>query len=108
MSLSFYQICETLAFDEAVKVVLDWINEEPSRKMNTLVIITPDHETGGFAISGAIEELYEPGDFVDEFWTTTSHTANDVLIWSQGPGSRFLGKSLDNTELYQVMKNGLR
>ena len=103
-----YQICETLAFDEAVKVVLDWINEEPVRKMNTLVIITPDHETGGFAISGRIEELYEPGDFVDDLWTTTSHTANDVLIWSQGPGSRFLGKSLDNTELYQVMKNGLR
>ncbi len=103
-----YQICETLAFDEAVKVVLDWINEEPSRKKNTLVIITPDHETGGFAINGRIEEPYEPGDFVDDLWTTTSHTANDVLIWSQGPGSRFLGKSLDNTELYRVMKNVLR
>ena len=48
-----YQISETLAFDEAVKVVLDWINEEQRRKLDTLVIIAPDHETGGFAIRGA-------------------------------------------------------
>jgi alkaline phosphatase len=103
-----YQISETLAFDEAVKVVLDWINEEQRRKLDTLVIIAPDHETGGFAIRGARKENYKPGDLVKDTWTTTKHTAGDVVIWSQGPGSKFLGRAVDNTDLYQVMRNALQ
>lgn len=98
-----YQIAETLAFDEAVKVVLDWINEEHRRKLDTLVIIAPDHETGGLAIRGARKENYKPGDLVNGTWTTGKHTAGDVVIWSQGPGSKFLGRAVDNTDLYQVM-----
>ncbi len=102
-----YQISETLAFDEAVKVVLDWINEEQRRKLDTLVIIAPDHETGGFAIRGARQENYKPGDLVKDAWTTKKHTAGDVVIWSQGPGSRFLGRAVDNTDLYQIMRDVL-
>ena len=56
-----YQICETLAFDDAVKIVLDWVNEDPDRKMHTLVIVAPDHETGGFSITGHKAKLYESG-----------------------------------------------
>ena len=103
-----YQISETLAFDEAVKAVLDWINEEQRRKLDTLVIIAPDHETGGFAIRGARKENYKPGDLVKDTWTTTKHTAGDVVIWSQGPGSKFLGRAVDNTDLYQVMLKVLK
>ncbi len=103
-----YQIGETLAFDEAVKVVLDWINAVPKRKLNTLLIIAPDHETGGFAINGPEEKLYGQGELVQEGWTTEGHTAGDVQIWSQGPGSRALGRALNNTDLYKVMKEVLR
>jgi alkaline phosphatase len=103
-----YQIGETLAFDEAVKVVLDWINEKPNRRQNTLVIISADHETGGFAIRGARKENYKPGDLVKDTWTTTKHTAGDVVIWSQGPGSKFLGRAVDNTDLYKVMLKVLK
>ena len=102
-----YQIGEALAFDEAVKVVLDWINEKPNRRQNTLVIISADHETGGFAISGARGRKYKRGDIVDHGWTSKGHTAEDMLIWSQGPGSKFLGRAVDNTDLYQVMKDVL-
>jgi len=103
-----YQICETLAFDDAVKIVLHWINEDPHRKMHTLVIVAPDHETGGFAITGHKGKLYESGDLVEGLWATKKHIAGDVIIWSQGPGSQFLGKPPDNTEIYRVMKNALR
>jgi alkaline phosphatase len=103
-----YQIGETLAFDEAVKVVLDWINEKPNRRQNTLVIISTDHETGGFAIRGARKENYKPGDLVKDTWTTTKHTAGDVVIWSQGPGSQYLGRAVDNTDLYKVMLEVLK
>ena len=103
-----YQIGETLAFDEAVKVVLDWINEKPNRRQNTLVIITADHETGGFAISGARGRKYKRGDIVDHGWTSKGHTAEDILIWSQGPGSQYLGRGVDNTDLYRVMRKVIK
>jgi alkaline phosphatase len=103
-----YQIGETLAFDEAVKVVLDWINEKPKRRQNTLVIITADHETGGFAISGARGRKYKRGDIVDHGWTSKGHTAEDILIWSQGPGSQYLGRGVDNTDLYRVMRKVIK
>jgi len=103
----FYQVCETLAFDASVKVVLDWLNKEPSRKHTTLMIIAPDHETGGFAIDGAEGRNYKAGDFVEDVWASQGHTASDVVIWSQGPGSQALGRAIDNTDLYRVMRKVL-
>lgn len=102
------QIGETLAFDEAVQVVLDWIDSKPRRRLNTLLVVIPDHETGGFAINGPYGTLSAAGEIVEDGWTTGEHTASDVLIWSQGPGSWKLGKALDNTDLYHVMKEVLR
>ncbi|NTU42356.1 MAG: alkaline phosphatase [Nitrospirales bacterium] len=101
-----YQIGETLAFDEAVKVVKDWINEKPLRKQNTLLIIVADHETGGFSVNGP-EEGGELGVF-QAGWTSIGHTGVDTMIWSQGPGSEKLGSALDNTDVYGIMKEVLR
>jgi alkaline phosphatase len=103
-----YQIGETLAFDESVKVVLDWINEKPNRRQNTLVVVSADHETGGFAISGARGRKYKRGDIVAPGWTSRGHTAEDTVIWSQGPGSQYLGRGVDNTYLYKVMRQVLK
>jgi alkaline phosphatase len=103
-----YQVSETLAFDAAVQVVLKWVDEKPSRRQHTLVIIAPDHETGGFAINDTRKGEYQPGDLVHGAWTTTGHTAGDVLIWSQGPGSAFLGRAMDNTDIYKVMREVVR
>ena len=102
-----YQICETLAFDEAVKVVLDWLKEKPGRNMETLLIVAPDHETGGFSIAGTEQGLYKPGDLVNPLWSTTKHTAGEVVIWSQGPGSSSLARAVDNTAIHQVMMKAI-
>ena len=72
------------------------------------MIISADHETGGFAISGAKERKYQRGDIVDHGWTSKEHTAEDMLIWSQGPGSEYLGRGVDNTDLYRVMMKVLK
>jgi len=32
------------------------------------------------------------------------HTGTDTLIWSQGPGSAALGRAIDNTTVYEVVK----
>jgi alkaline phosphatase len=97
-----YQLGETLAFDESVKVVLDWINASPERKAHTLLIVVPDHETGGFAINGP-NRLLNAGESVDAAWTSLDHTGVDTIIWSQGPGSKALGRAIDNTDIYGVM-----
>jgi alkaline phosphatase len=118
-----YQFGETKAFDEAVKVVLDWINAMPGRSDQTLLVVAPDHETGGFAVKGVgakggeppnaglgpfqaswVFEL-KPGDPVD---FESHHTGGDVVIWSQGPGSEALGRALDNTSVYHVLRNALK
>ncbi|NJD53420.1 MAG: alkaline phosphatase [Candidatus Methanoperedens sp.] len=102
-----YQIGETLAFDEAVKVVLDWVNENPARREHTLLIVVPDHETGGFAINGP-DKLLSAGESVDAGWTSGDHTGVDTIIWSQGPGSKALGRAVDNTDLYGVMAKAIK
>ena len=115
-----FQIGDMLAFDDAVGLVLDWINDlnHPERKRNTLLIIAPDHETGGFAINGPYGTLSVKGDLttIQAGWTfpgpgEANHTGGDVIVYSQGPGSKAkgdypgLGRLFDNTELYGVMKS---
>lgn len=103
-----YQTAEMVAFDESVKVVLDWINERPLRRLDTLVIIVADHDCGGFAVNGPYGSLTKAGELVEDGWTGGDHTAQDTIIWSQGPNSSELGKALDNTDLYQVMVDAMR
>ena len=120
-----YQYGEMTAFDQAVKVVLDWINASPERQQHTLLIILADHETGGFAVKGVgVKGGENPGQggVLGEFqasWVFTlvpgdkvdfesHHTGGDVMIWSQGPGSEPLGRAIDNTFVYQVVKAALK
>jgi alkaline phosphatase len=103
-----YQLSEILAFDEAVKVVLDWIKARPLRESNTLVIIVADHDCSGFAVNRPLGTLSQTGDLVEAGWTSTDHTGEDTIIWSQGPGSNCLRKPLNNTDLYWVMKKVLK
>ncbi len=126
-----YQYGEMLAFDKSVKVVLDWINASPERRQHTLLIVAPDHETGGFAVKGLPPRGgEEPGAGLGPFLTTpilagveppggwvftiladrnsadreAHHTGGDEPIWSQGPGSEALGHAIDNTDVYQIVK----
>lgn len=103
-----YLLGEMLAFDQAVKVVRDWIDADPERRANTLLIVVPDHETGGFAINGPYGRLLAAGEMVDAGWTTPDHTGADVVFWSQGPGSEWLGRALDNTDFYEIVKAAAR
>ena len=102
------QIAETLGFNEAVEQVLAWINVNESRKNHTLVIIAPDHDTAGFAITGPYGALSEQGEIVGDGWVSGDHTATDVVIWSEGPGCQYLGKALDNTDLFHIIKDVMK
>jgi alkaline phosphatase len=103
-----YQIGEMLEFDRAVKVVLDWVEADKSRRENTLIIIVPDHGCGGFAIKGPYGKTFaQPGEYIEDGWVSKQHTGEDTIIRSQGPYSEFLGKAIDNTDIFHIMKAAL-
>lgn len=77
-------IGETLAFDEALGVALEYAQNSG----DTLVIVTSDHETGGFAITGGSAD----GSRTEHGWLLTDHTGEMVAVYAFGPGShRFSG-----------------
>jgi len=100
-----YQISEVLAFDRAVKCVIDWLDAKKSRQKETLLIVVPDHDCGGFAVKGPYDQTFDkPGQMVEPGWVWGNHTGVDTTIWSQGPYSEHLGKAIDNTDVFYIMK----
>ena len=83
-------IQEVTDFDEAVGAAMDFAQ----RDGRTLVVVTADHETGGFAVlDGSVEnKTITKGGFV-----TGGHTAAMVPVFAYGPGSEILGGIHDNT-----------
>jgi len=108
---------DTLAFDEAVNVSLNFA----SHSNNTLIIVTADHECGGLVLqpenitayeSGSIDPVFASGtakatgpryDFIMEMDEAT-HTGVDVPIMASGPGAEKVSRGkLDNTQIFQIM-----
>jgi len=110
---------DTLAFDDAVKVALDFAEASG----NTLVIVTADHETGGLVLGATDPDDYRAGmspmftsgltktpgpryDFITEAVEAT-HTAVDVPLMASGPQSDNFESKLDNTEIFHLMAEAL-
>ncbi len=91
-----YIIMEMVDFDAAVGEGLDFAESNGE----TLVIVTADHETGGFSLEkGSIaEHKVEKGDF-----TTNYHTAEMVPLLAAGPSARLLTGIHQNTHVGTVM-----
>ena len=76
-------------FNKALNVVLDFAEKDG----NTLVVVTADHETGGLTIVDP-QGKYTRTDFK---WTTGSHSAVFVPVFSYGPGAENFSGVMDNT-----------
>ncbi|GAB6274598.1 MAG: hypothetical protein STSR0004_14610 [Peptococcaceae bacterium] len=79
-----YLLGEMQAFDQAVKVALDFQKSNP----DTLVIVTADHECGGLN--------YENGQYT---WGSKDHTAAPVPVLAEGSGASLFSETFDNTDL---------
>jgi len=92
---------ETVDFDEAVGVVMDFAE----RDGETLVIVTADHECGGYTISDASLESRKV-----TWWdfSSGSHTATMVPLLAYGPGAAELGGIRDNTSLGRILIGHVR
>jgi len=83
-------VLETLDFDRAVKVALDFAE----RDGNTLVIITGDHETGGMSINNG---NFQNGSLTTVF-TSTGHTGVPLPVYTFGRGAEKFTGVFWNTE----------
>ena len=89
-------ISEMIDFDGAIGTGLDFARQI----RNTLIVVTADHETGGFAVhDGSIvsKQVTASG------FTTTGHTATMVPIFACGPGSAAFSGIQDNARIGQTL-----
>lgn len=112
-----------LELDRAVQVALAFASRSPD---DTLIVVTADHECGGLAVAGSLDQPYpyEPGGgLLDTMlagedgpfpvagtnygfvlgWATTGHTAAPVPITATGPGAERLAGSIENTDLFHAL-----
>lgn len=91
-----YLIGELIDFDKTIGVALDFakINEE------TLVIVTADHETGGFTLTS------DEGDYnkIKPTFSTSGHSSTMIPVFAKGPGAEYFNGIYENTEIYHKMK----
>lgn len=92
---SEYIITEMLDFDKAVGKVLDFAEKDG----NTLVIVTADHETGGYAI-----QYGSTMDSIAGAFTSDYHTADLIPVFAYGPGAQNFAGIYENTAIFDKMK----
>ena len=92
-----YLISELIDFDNTIGVVLDFAESNKE----TLVIVTADHETGGFTLG------QENGDYnkIKPVFSTTGHSASMVPVFTSGPHAEIFGGIYENTAIYDKMKS---
>ena len=86
-----YIVSEVQDFSRALDVVLDWAQDHP----NTLVVVTADHETGGFSINyGSSRDSLIYG------FTSDYHTATLIPVFASGVGAERFSGVYENTAIY--------
>ncbi|MCF8362605.1 MAG: alkaline phosphatase [Prolixibacteraceae bacterium] len=86
-----YLVTETHDFDKTVGKALAFA----AKNKETLVIVTSDHETGGFAINNG---NIKTGEVLGEY-TTGGHTGVMMPVFAFGPGSDEFTGFYDNTDI---------
>lgn len=93
-----YVISEMKDFEPVVAAALDFA----AKNKETLVIVTGDHETGGFAV--------QPGSKLNKIevaFSTKSHTALMIPVFAEGPGAEAFRGIYDNTDIFDKLKSAM-
>lgn len=95
---SDYLISEMIDFDKAIGEVLNFA----SRDRETLVVVTGDHETGGYSILPGSEMGKLKTSFATDY-----HTADLIPVFAFGPGARLFGGIYENTAIHSKLRTAL-
>jgi alkaline phosphatase len=93
-----YMITEMNDFENTVRSVLEYAEKD----RNTLVIVTADHETGGFTL-GAAGDYGEDTDYttIAPTYATRNHSAALVPVLAFGPGAEKFAGVYENTDIFR-------
>ncbi|SFT59935.1 alkaline phosphatase [Chryseobacterium formosense] len=93
-------VTEGIDFDRAITKAIQFADHNPG----TLVVITADHETGGFSIPhGDMKTSTIEGDF-----TTDDHSATLIPVFSYGSGSENFTGVYENNEIFHKILKALK
>ncbi|MEX2116818.1 MAG: alkaline phosphatase [Bacteroidota bacterium] len=88
-------MAEMADFDDAIGEVVKYAKGNPG----TLIIVTADHETGGYAIvNGSCRDRTIQGDFAVE-----DHTGEMVPLFAMGPGAEKFTGIRPNTDVGKIL-----
>lgn len=100
-------INELIDFDNAVKVAMDYVDENP----NTLLIVTADHETGGLELDeSSTRKQLSNSLFTNYDGEKCNHTDANVLLYTYGKYADEIASNdeiIDNTEICKFIKSKL-
>lgn len=96
-----YLVSELIDFDDAVGKALDFAEKDG----NTLVIVTADHETGGFTLASTSKHREDGSSYSDYneisfSFSTGGHSATLVPVFAYGPGSQEFSGIYENTAVF--------
>lgn len=94
-----YLVSELLDFDRAIGVALAYAK----KNKDTLVIVTADHETGGFTLAADGSNYNK----IEMKFSTGGHSATMIPIFAKGPGEDNFKGVYENTEVYTKMVSSL-
>lgn len=95
-----YMIKEMNDFEETVGTILDWAEADGE----TLVIVTADHETGGFTLGASGQNGYDADySVITPTFATTNHSAAMVPVFASGPGAEIFTGVYENTAIFHKM-----
>ncbi len=92
-----YIVNEMLDFDRTIGKALEFAAQDGE----TLIIVTADHETGGFSLTGGDMKT----GMVRGAFTTGDHTAVMVPVFAYGPGAELFGGIQENTDIAKKIMN---
>ena len=101
----FRKLLERIDFDETIGAILEKIDPE-----ETLVVVTADHETGGFTLSAATMQNPEGGTYSDysdigPTFSTGGHSATLIPVFAYGKGAEEFAGVYENNEIFdKIMK----
>ncbi|PHR15086.1 MAG: alkaline phosphatase [Aequorivita sp.] len=90
-----YLIKELLDFDKTLGVALDFAKQNGE----TLIIVTSDHETGGFTLASVGSDYNK----IKPSFSTPGHSATMVPVFAEGPGASLFNGIYENHEIYHKM-----
>jgi len=99
-----YLVQEMLDFDQAIGVALDYAAQDG----NTIVIVTADHECGGFSLVSEEVEVPFQGkqrdyDSLRFSFGSGGHSAAMVPVMAYGPGANLFSGIYQNNSIYAKM-----